>query len=92
MIHAFLMRSGKAPDSRARRLAEQKNIVIVNLFLLTGRCMQIVDRYDQRLLLMIKLNFHTYCTEILPSKLLGDKGQSQNETVPHNSLKTLMTN
>ncbi len=74
------MRSGKAPDSRARHLAEQKNIVMVNLFLLTRRCMQIVDRYDQRLRLMIKINFHTYYTEILSSKLFRDNVQSQNET------------
>ncbi len=39
--------------------------------------MQIVDRYDQRLHLMIQIYFHTYYTEILFSKLFR---QSQNET------------
>ncbi len=36
MIHSFLMRSGKAPDSRARHVAEQKYIVMVNVFYSQG--------------------------------------------------------
>lgn len=82
------MRSGKAPDSRARHLAEQKNIVMVNLFLLTGRCMQIVDRYDQRLRLMIKINFHTLYWNLILKK----KPESKWNIVTHNSLTTLMKN